>query len=138
MRRITQFSEYSPRGQAYIYIYTYARRWLGIQAQKPPSLHIFLHTTIEAFQHLQDRCTGSLVAFSESEIAMMYTLSREAPRLGPDVGAGYPSLDDFLSSLEGMAMLKHLVLRADVYTITSRDIASIAASLIHLESLEMG
>ena len=40
-----------------LFIYAYAWRWLGNQAQKPsksphlPSLHIIPHTTIEAFQH---------------------------------------------------------------------------------------
>ena len=88
-----------------------------------------------SFTRPQDRYTGWLVAFSDFETAMTYTLSREAPRLGPDAGAGYPSLD-FLSSLEGMAMLKHLVLPTDMYT--SPDLASIAASLIHLENVEIG
>lgn len=67
-----------------------------------------------------------------------FRLSERAPRLGPDVGVGYPSLDDFFSSLEHMTILKHLVLPPDMYIITRRSLISMATSLTGLKHLELG
>lgn len=65
-------------------------------------------------------------------------LAKEAPRLGPDIGAEYPSLDDTLSSLKDLTMLRHLVLPADMYTMTRGCLSYIATSLTSLEHLEIG
>lgn len=67
-----------------------------------------------------------------------FRLSERAPRLGPDVGVGYPSLDDFFSSLKHMTILKHLVLPPDMYVITRRSLISMATSLTGLKHLELG
>lgn len=53
-------------------------------------------------------------------------------------GARHPSLEDFLSSLQHMKMLKHLVLPRDLYPMTSRTLTFIAATLTGLEHLELG
>ena len=53
-------------------------------------------------------------------------------------GARHPSLEDFLSSLQHMKMLKHLVLPWDLYPMTSRILTFIAATLTGLEHLELG
>ena len=49
-----------------------------------------------------------------------------------------PSLEDFLSSLQHMKMLKHLVLPRYLYPMTSRILTFIAATLTGLEHLELG
>ena len=67
-----------------------------------------------------------------------FRLSERAPRLGPDVGVGYPSPDDFFSSLKDMKILKHLVLPPNMYIITRHSLISMAASLTGLEHLELG
>ena len=69
---------------------------------------------------------------------MVFRVSKKAPRLGPDAGTKYPSLDRFLSSLESMTMLKHLVLPADMYTIARGSLSFIATTLTSLEHLELG
>ena len=90
------------------------------------------------FARPQDQCDGTDVIFYGTSAHMILRVSREAPRLGPDAGAEYPNLDNFLSSLEHMTMLRHLVLPADMYTITSGCLCSIATSLTSLEHLELG
>ena len=69
---------------------------------------------------------------------LMFRVASRAHRVGPDAGAKYPSLNDFCSCFKEMTMLKHLVLPADMYTITCRSLISIAASLTGLEHLELG
>ncbi len=63
---------------------------------------------------------------------------RDAPRLGPYTGAGYPSLDAFLVSLKDMNMLKHLVLPTDMYKLSCECFFFFAEFLTALEDLELG
>ena len=63
---------------------------------------------------------------------------RDAPRLGPYIGAGYPSLDAFLVSLKDMKMLKHLVLPTDMYKISCECFFFFTEFLTGLEDLELG
>ena len=58
--------------------------------------------------------------------------------LVPDIGPGYPSQEDFLSSLQHMKILEHLVLPRDMYPITDHSLTSLAATLTGLEHLEIG
>ena len=90
------------------------------------------------FASPQDQYEGwGFTLYGDSTYLMFHTSNR-APRIGPDAGVGYPSLDQFLSSLENMTMLKHLGLPADMYRITSDCVFSLAASLTGLEHLELG
>lgn len=73
-----------------------------------------------------------------SNLHMPLRLLREAPRLGPDIGAKYPSLYTYLSSLENLVELKHLVLPVDMYILTHHSLVSIATYLTSLEHLELG
>ena len=63
---------------------------------------------------------------------------------GVDIGMSYftvrrgPSVEDFLSSLQHVKMLKHLVLPWDLYPITKHTLVFIATNLIVLEHLELG
>ena len=57
--------------------------------------------------------------------------------LSPRIGTRYPSLEEFLSSLQHMKILKHLVLPQDVSTITGLSLSFIAAALTGLEHLEL-
>lgn len=91
-----------------------------------------------SFARPQDQYHAEDIIFYGASPHMMLRVSRKAPRLGPDTGAEYPSLDEFLSSLEGMTMLKHLVLPADMYTITPDCLSFVAASFTGLEHLELG
>lgn len=91
-----------------------------------------------SFARPQDRYDAMNIIFYGISPHMMFRVSKEAPRLGPDTGAEYPSLESFLYSLEDMTMLKHLVLPADMYTITPDSLLFIAASLTGLEYLELG
>lgn len=90
------------------------------------------------FARPQDKYDAANITFYNDFPHMTIRVSEEAPRLGPDTGAEYPSLDDFLSSLEHMTRLKHLVLPADMYTITRDCLLFIAAWLTGLEHLEFG
>ena len=85
------------------------------------------------FARPQDRYVLTNDTFGEA-----FRLSERAPRIGPDVGVGYPSLDDFFSSLKDMTILKHLVLPPDMYIITRRSLISMATSLTGLKHLELG
>ena len=69
----------------------------------------------------------------------VYTIffSTDSGVLDPGVDAWYPSLEGFLSSLQHMQILKHLVLPRNVYTITGHSLSSIAAALTGLEHLEL-
>ena len=58
--------------------------------------------------------------------------------LVPDIDATCPSQEDFLSSLQHMKILEHLVLPRDMYNITDPSLTSIAATLTGLEHLETG
>lgn len=90
------------------------------------------------FARPQDQHETGPISLYGDEPYMTISVSEEAHRLGPDIGAKYPSLEKFLSSLEHMTMLKHLVLPADMYTITPGCLLSVAASLTGLEHLELG
>lgn len=90
------------------------------------------------FARPQDRFDATDVTFYGANAHMMIRVSEEAPRVGPDAGAKYPSLDHFLSSLQEMRKLKHLGLPADMFTITRDCLFSIAQSLSGLEHLELG
>ena len=78
------------------------------------------------------------VPFS-TEFWMRYATSRRFHWLGPDKDARCPSQEDFLSSLQHMKMLKYLVLPLELYTITSRSLTCVAATLtgLRLEHLEL-
>ena len=88
------------------------------------------------FARPQDRYEAGSISLYGDEPCMTIRVSKEAHRLGPDIGANYPILEDFLSSLKNMTMLKHLVLPADMYTMTPGCLSSVAASLTGLEHLE--
>ncbi len=90
------------------------------------------------FARPQDRYDVADMMFHGADPHMVFHVSKEAPRLGTDVGDKYPRLEHFLSSLKNMTMLKHLVLPPDMYTITSGCLFFIAASLTGLEHLEFG
>lgn len=90
------------------------------------------------FARPQDRFDAANVTYYSKIPHLVYHVSEKAPRLGPDTGAEYPSLADFSSSLEHMTTLKHLVLPADMYTITCDFLLSLAAWLTGLEHLEFG
>ena len=70
--------------------------------------------------------------YFSTDFWMRYASQRRARRLGPDKDARYRSLEDFLSSLQHMKMLKHLVLPLEMYTITSRSLTCVAATLTGL------
>ena len=63
---------------------------------------------------------------------------------GVDIGLSYftarrgPSVEDFLSSLQHVKMLKHLVLPWDLYPIKKRTLAFVAEHFTVLEHLELG
>lgn len=63
---------------------------------------------------------------------------------GVDIGMSYftgrrgPIVEDFLSSLRHVKMLKHLVLPWDLYPITKHTLAFVAANFTVLEHLELG
>lgn len=90
------------------------------------------------FVRPRDQYVASSVVFYGGSPSVTYQVSKYAPRLGPDIGAGYPSLRDFTSSFEHLTSLKHLVLPVDMYTIDSRSLISLAASLTGLEHIELG
>lgn len=90
------------------------------------------------FARPQDQYEARAMSLYDGDPHMSISVFEEAHRLGPDIGAKYPSLEEFLSSLEHMTMLKHLVLPADMYTITPGCLLSVAASLTGLEHLELG
>lgn len=91
-----------------------------------------------SFARPQDQYEATGVTYYGASPHMMLTVSKEAPRLGPDTGAEYPSLENFLYSLEDMTVLKHLALPADMYTITPDSLLFIATYLTGLEHLELG
>ena len=90
------------------------------------------------FARPQDQYDVTDMMFHWGGPHMLFRVYKEAPGLGTDVGAKYPSLEHFCSSLKNMTMLKHLVLPPDMYTITSGCLSFIAASLTGLEHLESG
>lgn len=90
------------------------------------------------FARPQDRYEAGRILLDGAGPYLKMTVSEAAHRLGPDIGAKYPSLEDFLSSLKDMKMLKHLVLPADMYIMTPGCLLSVAASLTSLEHLELG
>ena len=85
-----------------------------------------------------DRYEAGPITLYGDRPSMTISVSEEAHRLGPDIGAKYPSFEEFLASLKNMTMLKHLVLPADMYTLTPGCLSSVAASLTGLEHLELG
>ena len=80
---------------------------------------------------------GDVVLYGASAY-MTILVSDEAPRVGPNAVAKYPSFEKFLSSLENKAMLKHLALPPDMYRMTRDCLLFIAQSLTGLEHLELG
>lgn len=90
------------------------------------------------FMRPQDQYVVKSVIYYGDSPDMTYRVSKPAPRMGPDSGAGYPSLDDFSSSFKDLTSLKHLALPLDMYTITSSSLISLAASLTSLERVELG
>lgn len=90
------------------------------------------------FARPQDRYEARGIRLYGDSPYMTISISEEVPRLGPDTGVKYPTLENFLSSLENMTMLKHLVLPVDMYKITRGCLSFIAASLTGLEHLELG
>ena len=91
-----------------------------------------------SFARPQDRYEATEVIYYGTSPHTVISVSNEAHRLGPDAGADYPSLESFLYSLEGMTVLKHLVLPADMYTITPDSLLFVTTSLTGLEHLELG
>ena len=95
------------------------------------------------FMRPRDRCCAinaflySLILSSDN-IGMRYATQRGARWLCPGIDARDPSLEDFLSSLQHMKMLEHLVLPRDMYTITSCSLSCVTATLTELEHLEIG
>ena len=90
------------------------------------------------FVHPQDQYEATGIRLFGDSPSMGYSVTRKAPERGPDIGAMYPSLNEFIHSLRNMTVLKHLVLPADMYTITRRSLTSIGTSLTGLEDLELG
>lgn len=90
------------------------------------------------FVRPQDKYEVNNVTFYGDSPSVIHVVSKYAPRLGPDTGAGYPSLYDFSSSFEDLTSLKYLALPVDMYTITSSSLISLAASLTGLEHIELG
>lgn len=90
------------------------------------------------FARPQDRSEAGAITFDGETPYMTIIVSGAAHRLGPDIGAKYPSLGEFQSSLKNMTMLKHLVLPADMYMLTPDFLSSVAASLTGLEHLQLG
>lgn len=90
------------------------------------------------FVRPQDQYEVSDITFYGDSPSVTYEVSKYAPRLGPDSGAGYPKLYESYSSLEDLKSLKHLVLPVDMYTITSSSLVSLATSLTSLEHVELG
>ena len=91
-----------------------------------------------SFARPQDQYEAADVRFYGADLQMEFRVSEAAPRLGPDTGVEYPSLEDFKSSIMGLTMLKHLVLPADMYTITGDFLLCLATHLTGLEHLELG
>ena len=90
------------------------------------------------FARPRDRYEAGPITFDGETPYMTMIVSEPAHRLGQDFGARYPSIEDFLSSLKNMTMLKHLVLPADMYMLTPGFLFSVAASLTGLEHLQLG